>query len=110
MRPLPIAVLMAMSFGALAQSAPPSKLYAVVFHATVDSSGKLDALEISKVIDPGTGTTDPVNVDVPASYVSAARSFLSKRTYDPDPPSFYTYTFYDPSQPSRADIDPHADH
>jgi type II secretory pathway component PulC len=94
----------------LAQSSAPAKLYAVVFQVTVNSSGKVDALEVSKVLDPSSGTTNAVNVPVPESYVAAAREFLSKRTYSADPPQFFTYTFYDPSRPSKADIDPQVEH
>lgn len=96
---------------ALAQSSSvaATKLYAVVFAATVNPAGKIDSLKVSKVIDPSSGTTDAVAVAVPQSYVAAARAFLSKRTYATDQKQFFTYTFYDPSQPTRADIDPEAD-
>ena len=96
---------------AVAQSSGPAatKLYAVVFEATVNSAGKIDTLKVSKVIDPSSGTTDAVAVAVPQGYVAAARAFLSRRTYATDPKQFFTYTFYDPSQPTRADIDPEAD-
>lgn len=87
-----------------------TKLYAVVFQATVNSMGKIDSLTVSKVIDPSSGTTNAVDVAVPQGYVVAARAFLSKRTYSTEPKQFFTYTFYDPSQPTRADIDPKADH
>jgi hypothetical protein len=86
-----------------------TKLYAVIFQATVNSAGRIDTLEVSKVIDPSSGTINAVQVAVPQNYVAAARAFLSKRTYPPDPTPFFTYTFYDPSQPTRADIDPTAD-
>lgn len=95
----------------LAQSPAPAaiKLYAVVFEATVNPAGKIDTLKVSKVIDPSSGTTDAVEVEVPQGYVAAARAFLSKRIYPTDPKRFFTYTFYDPSQPTRADIDPKVD-
>ena len=86
-----------------------SKLYAVVFQATVNSGGKIDTLKVSKVIDPSSGTTNAVDVVVPQRYVEAARTFLSGRTYPSDPKQFFTYTYYDPSQPTRADIDPKPD-
>lgn len=103
-------ILLLFSSAALAQSSAPApdKLYAVVFQARLDSSGKIDALTVSKVIDPSSGTTKAVNVAVPQSYIAAARAFLSKRTYPTDEKQFFTYTFYDPLQPARADIDPNA--
>jgi hypothetical protein len=102
-------VLFASTAWAQASGLAATKLYAVVFQATVNSAGKIDTLEVSKVIDPSSGTTDAVDVAVPQSYVVAARAFLSKRTYPSDPRQFFTYTFHDPSQPTRADIDPKAD-
>ena len=112
MRLLIATIFLLFAGGALAQISTPSpnKLYAVVFQATVNASGKIDTLKVSKVLDPSSGTTNPVDVPVPQSYVAAARAFLSKRTYPTAPKEFFTYTFYDPSQPSRADIDPKAGH
>lgn len=110
MRLLIATIFLLFTGSALAQlSAPvPTKLYAVVFQATVNASGKIDTLKVSKVLDPSSGTTTPVDVPVPQSYVAAAKTFLSKRTYSTDPKRFFTYTFYDPSQPARADIEPKA--
>ncbi|MCX7515410.1 hypothetical protein [Frateuria sp. STR12] len=110
MRLLIATVFLLFAGSALAQLSPstPTKLYAVVFQATVNASGKIDTLKVSKVLDPSSGTTDAVDVPVPQAYVAAAQAFLSKRTYPTDPEQFFTYTFYDPSQPTRADIDPKA--
>jgi hypothetical protein len=91
-----------------------AKIYAVVFDVAVDSSGKLQALKVIKVIYPSSGTTDAVNVAVPDSFISAAHVLLLKRTYparpDHRPDHVFTYFFYDPSQPTRADIGPRAEH
>lgn len=104
------AILLVASTAALAQSpiSATAKLYAVVFQVTVNASGKVDTLKVEKVIEPSSGNTNPVNVAVPQSYLAAARAFLSKRTYTTEPKQFFTYTYYDPSQPARADIDPQA--
>lgn len=48
-------------------------------------------------------SSHPVNMTIPESYVAAARAFLTKRTYN-DPNQFVTYTFFDPTQSSRVDI------
>jgi len=95
---------------ALAQDpdSPDQKLYGVIFDVGVDASGKVESLTVAKVIDPASGTTDPVDVDVPESFVTAAHSFLLERTYSTSRKQFYTYIFYDPLQPDRADIDPKA--
>jgi hypothetical protein len=87
-----------------AQSAPP-ELYAVIFDVTVHSAGKVESLEVAKVIDPSTHTTNAVNVAVPGSYLSAAKAFLIKKNYGPDPTHFNTWLLYDPVRPNRADID-----
>lgn len=102
--------LLLFSIVALAQDGAPSeqKLYAVIFDVAVDPSGKVDALSVVKVIDPATGTTDAVDVDVPPAFIAAARSHLSERTYPASRKQFYTYIYYDPKQPERADIDPKA--
>jgi hypothetical protein len=84
------------------------KLYAVIFDVTVDSLGAVTDLRVAKVIDPSTRSTDAVKVDVPDSYLKAARTFLMKRKYDANPNHFNTYLFYDPSRPTVADIDPHS--
>jgi hypothetical protein len=91
-----------------AQSLTPNlgKLYAVIFDVKVTSAGVVDKLTVAKVIDPSTGTTNAVEVAVPARYISAARAFLKKRNYGVDSPHFNTWLFYDPNRPDRADIDP----
>ena len=91
-----------------AQSLAPdsSKLYAIIFDVTVNSLGVVTDLRVAKVIDPSTHSTDPVSVAVPDSYLKAARTFLMKRKYDPNPNHFNTYLFYDPARPTVADIDP----
>jgi hypothetical protein len=91
----------------LAACASPTKYYSVFFLVKVDSAGEISSLQVVQVRDingPGSG---PVQITVPDSYVAAARAFLSKRAYK-GPNQFVTYTFYDPSQPSRADVNPHA--
>jgi hypothetical protein len=84
------------------------KLYAVIFDITVDNSGKVVWLKISKVIDPKISATEPVSVIIPEVYFNAAKEFFLKRTYSKEPSHFYSYTFYDPEQPNRTDIDPKA--
>jgi hypothetical protein len=84
------------------------KLYAVIFDITVNPSGKVASLKISKVIDPKISATEPVDIIIPEVYFKAAKEFFLKRTYSEKPSHFYSYTFYDPEQPNRADIDPKA--
>lgn len=102
--------LLFFSVAAFAQDAAPQdqKLYGVIFDVAIDASGKVDRLSVAKVIDPASGTTDAVDIEVPPSFIAAARTYLLERTYPPSRKQFYTYIFYDPQQPERADIDPEA--
>lgn len=84
----------------------PTKIYAVIFQARTNAAGKIQSLQLSKVIDPTTGTTAAVDIRVPTAYVDAARAMLAKKTYPNGENTFYTYTFYDPMHPTVADIDP----
>jgi len=70
-------------------------LYGVVFEVTTDPAGKVDTLKVSKVMDPATGTTDPISLGVPNSYIGAARKWLGQRTYKPSD-HFFTWTYFDP--------------
>lgn len=85
---------------------PGSGLYAVIFDVTVSSAGKVESLQVAKVIDPATHSTDAVAVPVPAEYIAAAKDYLSTRTYPTNPSHFNTWLFFDPSRPTKADIDP----
>jgi hypothetical protein len=108
MRLLYAAFLLMVSSFIHAQSASPnpSKLYAVIFDVTVNSAGKVQTLEVAKVIDPSTHSTDAANVAVPDSYLTAAKALLIKTNYGTNPTHFNTWLFYDPARPNRADIDP----
>lgn len=99
------AFLLVTSGLAHSQSAPP-KLYAVILDVTVNSAGKVETLNVAKVIDPSTHTTDAVNVSLPETYLIAAKALLVKTNYGHDPTHFNTWLFYDPARPNRADIDP----
>lgn len=96
------------AWASLRDSTPglPTKVYAVIFQATTNAAGKIQSLQVSKVIDPTTGTTTAVDIRVPAAYIDAARTMLAKKTYPDGEKTFYTYTFYDPMHPTVADIDP----
>jgi hypothetical protein len=109
---LSMALLIGHLYGQTPQSTP-GKLYAVVFGFVVDEGGKLKSFRVSKVIDPESGSTDAVDLRVPDSYLSAARAQLMKKTLKPTveggkPKEMFTYFFFDPKQPTRADIDPKA--
>ena len=87
------------------------KLYAVVFGFVIGEDGALRSFRVERVFDPSSGSTDAVDVKVPDSYVSAARAQLMARGYKGTvehgkAKEMFTYFFFDPEQPNRADIDP----
>ncbi len=76
-------------------------LFSVVFAITLDANSKIDQFRVAKVIDPGAGTTEPVDITVSKKYVDAARKKLSARKYQPSvkdgkPEEFFTYLYYSP--------------
>jgi hypothetical protein len=101
-----LAFLLVAGFQRETLAQPVSKLYAVIFEVTVSSSGKFESLEVAKVIDPATRSTDADAVPVPAEYIASAKAYLSARMYPTNPSHFSTWLFFDPSRPTRADIDP----
>ena len=118
-RLIPLALLLCSvpALGAQPAAQPPvhSKMYAVIFKVTPDGAGGISDLEVSRVIDPtGPGTPEEVakhavDVPVPPVYIAAARKFLeglerTRASSGAQPTVHYAYTFYDPSQPDRADI------
>jgi hypothetical protein len=99
---------------ALAAATPAAQchIYAVIHHVFVRPDGRISHVDIDRVIDPsGPGTEAevarrPVNVDVPPAYILAVRAVLERRPHSGTPPSFYTYTFYNPARPDAAEPDP----
>jgi hypothetical protein len=89
------------------------RLYAVVFGVVIGENGDLKSFRVVKVFDSQSGSTDAIDVKVPPAYVSAARAQLMKKRpkatlEDGKPKEMFTYLFFDPKQPTRADIDPRA--
>jgi hypothetical protein len=107
-------------FAAPAVAQPPDssghKLYVVLYEVTVDQSGRLSALKVDKVLDPSLATSPddamnhPVDIALPETYLAAVRAFLGRRDHRGGPNPFFTYTFFDPSRPDRADLEPDAQH
>ena len=87
----------------------PEKVYAVIFGVVVDEKGQLVSFRVDKVIDPRSGSTDAVDVAVPDTYVAAAREVAVAKKYEPhlkdgQPVEFFTWFYFDPAQPTRADL------
>jgi hypothetical protein len=93
-------------------SAGACRLFVVVHQVSLGSGGRIASVRVDRVIDPSApGTPEeaaqrPISMELPPGYLAAVRRFLETRTYPPEPRSFYTYTFYDPAQPERGDINP----
>jgi len=110
LRSLAIGLLaVAISFAAQAKDEPP--YYAAIFGITVDSSGDLKAFRFIKVIDQTGGAPTSPNLQPPKEYIDAARKLAAQKKYVPRmvdgmPKEFFTWFFYVPSQPDRADLDP----
>ena len=106
MRTLLLILSLVLSLVAATADGRPSHVYSVIFEATLGTDNRVDTLKVSKVIDPATGSTDPVDIAVPDEYIAAARDYLRLRTYPPRQIPFYTYLFYDPARPTEPNIDP----
>lgn len=95
-----------------ATPAPPCHIYAVIHHVFVRRDGRISHVDIDRVIDPaGAGTEQEVaqrriDVEVPAAYILAVRALIERQPHTGNPPSFFTYTFYNPLRPNVAQPDP----
>jgi len=84
---------------------PEAKCYAVVLGITMKHDGSLINLRVSRVTAPRhTNDTQPLDVEVPESYLNAARKLVAKAKFRPKsehglPSEFYTYYFYMPDYP-----------
>ena len=89
---------------------PEFKLYSVIFGITIDADSKLQAFKVSKVIDPKSGTTDAVDVQVQQAYIDAAKKKAEAKHYKPKledgkPVEFFTYFLYTPKVPATVITD-----
>lgn len=80
---------------------PDFRIYSVVFVVTATTNSTLPAIRLAKVTDPKTGTTDAVKLDVPDSYVRAAKKKIEEMHYVPElkdgkPVEFFVHYFYVP--------------
>ncbi len=105
--------MFALSSVAMAQNAPtaPRVIYAVVFGVLFDEAGDVRQLRLIKVVEPRKGNADAEGVTIPETFVESVRKLLATPRYRPKPgvvkpDEIFTYFFYDPDQPARADFDP----
>jgi hypothetical protein len=82
---------------------PGVRVYSVIFGIVIGRDFSLQEFRVAKVIDPTSGSTRAVPVDVPDEYVQAARRKVEAKGYPPQfkdgqPVEFFTYFFYSPGQ------------
>jgi hypothetical protein len=115
MRIISLITTLLISFTIPAYSQSPisdsTKLYAVIFGFVIDEKSKLKSFRVSKVIDPRSRSTNAVDVNVPETYLAAARARLMAKAQEPTIgedgklKEMFTYFFFDPNQPHRADLE-----
>jgi hypothetical protein len=114
--PLGILSLLAVTGSVSAQTVreqlkdPKFRFYTVIFGVTVGTDSKLQSFRVSKVTDPKTRTTDPVDVQVPQAYIDAARKKYDAKRHEPKlkdgkPVEFFTYFYFTPAHPATVITD-----
>ncbi|HEX5220675.1 MAG TPA: hypothetical protein VFZ59_13975 [Verrucomicrobiae bacterium] len=89
---------------------PDFKIYSVIFGVTATTNSSAPAVRLAKVIDPKSGTTDAVKVDVPDAFIKAAKEKIEAKKYEPKlkdgkPAEFFTYFFYVPGHSNIVVVD-----
>jgi hypothetical protein len=106
---------LALAAAAVVQPAePPARchIYAVIHRVNVDPTGRITRVTVDRVVDPSApGTPEevasrPVQIDLPPAYLLAVRARLERQPHPGNPPSFVTYTFYNPARPGSAEVSP----
>lgn len=108
---VPLLLAVAMSASASPGRGVSGHFYVVIFGVTLDAKGDLQALRVVKVLDPVSGSKEAVRIKIPKAFIDSARNIIKAKRFEPEirngkPEEFFTYFYYDPSQPSRADFDP----
>lgn len=102
-------IISALAFAAFATAAPAAvpqpKLYAVLFEVSHNARGQLTQFEVSRVIDPASGKTDAVKLDVPQTFLDGARSrsLTAKDAGKAD--HYFTFYILDPKRPTNLFIE-----
>jgi hypothetical protein len=104
-------LLISMPLSASYSSDSQGKLYAVIFGILVNENNQVENIRVSKVIDPAMGNTDPVRIKPSKKFINSAKKFIKDKGYKPTmkdgkPIEYFSYFYYDPSQPERIDINP----
>ena len=89
---------------------PDFRIYSVIFGVTATTNSAVTTVRLAKVIDPKSGTTDAVKLDIPDAYIKAAKKKIEAKHYDPEmkegkPVEFFTYFFYVPGHTNVVVVD-----
>jgi len=99
----------AFALAALATAAPAAvpqpKLYAVLFEVAHNERGQLTQFEVNRVIDPASGKTDAVKMDVPQAFLDGARSRSLDAQASGKADHYFTYYILDPNRPTNLFIE-----
>ena len=91
------------AFWSLTPAVASTPRFAVIFEVNLLENGQVDTLVVDHVIDAQSGSKEPVKLAVPESYV-AVRTKLNAKAAPPTKRHFFTYFFYDPSDPTNTDF------
>jgi hypothetical protein len=93
--------------------AAETRVYVIVWQVDLDAAGNVSAVAPSRVLDPSPGGTAqqianrPVNLEIPAEQVAAARRHFEAQPRQAGSPNpFFSYTFYDPRRPDAISLSP----
>jgi hypothetical protein len=80
------------------------QLYVVILSVKQNADGSVRSVQLSKVIEPRSGSTEPVKVDVPEKFMVSVEKLIRARKYELDSTSkdglilpFATYYYYAPA-------------
>lgn len=80
------------------------QLYSVIFFVRQNADGSIREVRVHKVIEPRSGTTDAVKIDLPEKFTAGAEKLIRARKYEVDTTAkdglilpFATYFYYAPA-------------
>lgn len=95
----------AFATAAPAATAPQPKLYAVLFEVEHNARGQLTEFKVNRVLDPASGKTDGVKMEVPQTFLDGARarSLTAQEAGKAD--HYFTFYILDPKRPTNLYIE-----
>lgn len=83
---------------------PEEKVYAVVLGVTMHRDRRLLNLRVSRVTNPRSENTQPVDIEIPKPFLEKCRIYIEEGPFKPSidhgmPVEFFTYVYYLPAYP-----------